>query len=269
MRDAFQNHASTTRFSDRVADYVRYRPGYPKGLVDTLSAEFNIGTSSVVADVGSGTGISSDLFLQLGCETYAVEPNDEMRAAAEARLGSNDLFHSICGTAESTTLEENSMNCVAAGQAFHWFDIDKTRDEFRRILRPNGLVALFWNVRLTKTSGFLAAYEQLLLDFATDYRQVDHRNVGQQTLTAFFAGAFESRTFSNEQRFDFAGLRGRLLSSSYVPNVDHKNHAPMLEQLERIFETYVDQDSVRFEYDTELFIGKLDQPDSQLGILRT
>lgn len=247
----------TNRFSDRVQAYVLYRPSYPPELAKTLATEFAIDSSKAVADIGSGTGISTELFLSLGCETFAVEPNDDMRSAAEDRHGSNSLFHSIKGTAEATTLKESSVDCVVAGQAFHWFDADRARNEFRRILRPNGIVALFWNVRLTETTEFLAAYEQLLLDFATDYCQVDHRNVGQESLAAFFDGPFETRTFPNKQQFDFAGLRGRLLSSSYAPNAGHPNHGPMLERLESIFTKHATNDSITFEYRTDFFVARL------------
>jgi SAM-dependent methyltransferase len=247
----------TGRFSDRVANYVAYRPGYPDALGDTLRREVGLSATSTVADVGSGTGISTDLLLRLGCQVYAVEPNAAMRQAAETRFSGETHFHSVAARAESTTLPDASMDAIIAGQAFHWFDRDQTRREFARVLRPSGLVALFWNTRRVDGTPFLQAYEQLLLEFGTDYAQVNHRRVDAASLAAFFGGPWESRVFAQEQVFDFDGIRGRLLSSSYVPGADHPRHAGMLAALRRIVDAYQEDGRVRLVYDTELFFGPL------------
>lgn len=248
---------STRRFSDRVADYVRYRPGYPAELGATLRREAGLGPGSEAADVGSGTGISAELLLAAGATVHAVEPNPDMRRAAEERLGDRPGFHSVDGTAEATTLPEASVELVTAGQAFHWFDHDAARSEFARILRPAGRVALFWNARRTQGTPFLRAYEELLQRFGTDYRQVDHTQLGHDVFSAFFAGPYRSWTFPNHQVFDFDGLRGRLLSSSYTPAADHPDREPMLRELRRIFERHQDDGRVRFDYDTELHLGRV------------
>jgi len=251
-------HESTPRFSNRVADYVRYRPGYPEELVQTLRDAADLKPTSVVADIGSGTGISTELFLRFGCVVLAVEPNREMREAAEARFREQPRFRSIDGTAEAMSLEAASVDLVVAGQAFHWFDVARTQAEFARILHPGGIVALFWNSRHLDTTPFLGAYEKLLQDFATDYRQVDHKRIDAAVLKQFFGGGhFQTQTFPNSQAFDFEGLRGRLLSSSYAPAAGHPSHAPMLRQLERLFQKHESDGRVRFDYDTELFFGCL------------
>jgi SAM-dependent methyltransferase len=247
----------TGRFSDRVEHYVAYRPGYPDALVEALQHDVGITPQSTVADIGSGTGISTELLLRIGCEVYAVEPNAAMRQAAETRFSGETQFHSVDARAESTTLADASVDAVTAGQAFHWFDRDRTRREFVRILRPSGRVALFWNTRRVDGTPFLRAYEQLLLEFGTDYDKVDHRRVDAASLRAFFGGPWESRVFTQVQVFDFDGIRGRLLSSSYVPAADHPRHAPMLQALRAIFDAHQQDGRVRLEYDTELFFGQL------------
>ncbi len=252
----------TRRFSDRVENYVRYRPGYPEEILQTLRAETGLSPASAVADLGSGTGISAELLLREGCTVYAVEPNAEMRTAAEARLGENPGFHSVAGTAEATTLPERSVALVTAGQAFHWFDIPRTRAECLRILQPGGWATLFWNVRRTGSTPFLRAYEELLLTYGTDYARVRHENVGPDVLGEFFGpGGYRTAVFFNVQSFDLEGLTGRLLSSSYTPGPGHPNHAPMLEELTRIFHTYQEEGRVRFEYDTEMFYGRPEVTD--------
>jgi SAM-dependent methyltransferase len=247
----------TGRFSDRVANYIAYRPTYPEALGDALRREVGLSAASTVADVGSGTGISSDLLLRLGCTVFAVEPNAAMRQAAETRFSGETRFHSVAARAEETTLATASVEAITAGQAFHWFNRDQTRQEFVRILRPAGLVALFWNTRRDDGTPFLRAYEALLREFGTDYAQVNHRRIDTPTLAAFYRGPWESRVFVQEQVLDLAGVRGRLLSSSYVPGPGQPRHAAMLAALERIVEAHQQDGRVRMVYDTELYFGPL------------
>jgi SAM-dependent methyltransferase len=254
------DHNSKARFSDRVADYVRYRPGYPDELLGTLQRVAGLTPSSVVADIGSGTGISANLFLQLGCEVFAVEPNREMRLAAEERFRGAPQFHSIDATAEATTLADSSIDLIAAGQAFHWFDPEATRREWLRILNPTCQVALFWNNRRTDSTPFLVAYEKLLHEFGTDYTEVNHTRIDHAALVGFFGDeTFQTFRFPYLQSFDFDGLKGRLLSSSYAPGMGHPRHEPMLQELWRIFEAYADNGRVSFDYDTELSVGSLNR----------
>ena len=208
----------------------------------------------MVADVGAGTGFSSEPFLRLGYTVYAVEPNGEMRRAAEEWLGPNPHFHSLTGTAEATALPDNAVDFVAAGQAFHWFDHSRASTEFRRILKPRGYVALFWNSRRKTSTAFLLAYETLLRQFGTDYKQVSRRT-SAPAFEKLFGGEVQRKVFFNEQQFDFTGLQGRLLSSSYSPSQNHPNHAPMIETLAQVFQEHEEHGRVTFEYDTELCFG--------------
>jgi SAM-dependent methyltransferase len=248
----------TARFGDRVADYVATRPGYPPAVLNLLRAEAGLTPASIVADVGSGTGLSARLFLENGNTVYGVEPNAEMRAAGEQFLAGYPGFHGVAGTAEATTLLDASIDLVVAGQAFHWFDPPRARAEFRRILRSGGFVVLMWNTRRVDTSPFLRGYEQLLQRYGTDYREVVHTNVDHAKLAAFFGpGGFQSFKLDNEQLFDREGLKGRLRSSSYTPPPGHPNFEPMMADLNRLFDTFHENGRVRFEYDTELYVGRL------------
>jgi SAM-dependent methyltransferase len=249
---------STLRFSSRVENYVKYRPGYPSDVVDALAKECGLTAKSVIADVGSGTGILSEVFLKNRNQVFGVEPNREMREAGEKLLGKYSNFTSANGTAEGTTLVDSSVDFVTAGQAFHWFDREQARKEFARILKPGGWVALIWNERLTDTSRFLRAYEYLLQRYGTDYATVDHRNVDTEAITAFFAPQpFTLRKFENRQVFDYAGLKGRLLSSSYTPEPGHPNHQPMLNALRALFDKQAINGKVSFNYATLLYFGRL------------
>jgi SAM-dependent methyltransferase len=244
----------TQRFSDRVADYVRYRPSYPPAMFERIRDAAGLGPGSVVADLGSGTGISTEPFLRLGCTVHAVEPNDAMRAAAEELLSGHPGFRSVAGTAEATTLPDRSVDLVAAGQAFHWFRPDPARVEIGRILRPGGRVALFWNRRREDTA-FGEAYETLLRRYGTDYSAVDHRNVGEVALDRVFAPGRERVPFENAQELGLEAMTGRLMSASYAPAKDHPDHAPMIRGLEEIFRAHQRDGIVRVEYETVLFLG--------------
>jgi SAM-dependent methyltransferase len=249
--------APEQRFSDRVENYVRHRPSYPGQILALLQREAGLRANSVIADVGSGTGISAKLLLRAGCKVFGVEPNREMRQAAERLLAGEPSFHSINGTAEATTLEDHSVDLVVAAQAFHWFKRPEARAEFSRILRSDGRVALIWNERQLDGTPFLRAYEQLLLTFATDYAQVRHENIGNQEFGEFFMdGAFTAHSMPNEQSFDYEGLKGRLLSSSYAPAEGRPDHEPMIEELARIFEQHQSGGLVCFKYDTRVYVGR-------------
>ena len=248
--------APQERFSDRVENYVRYRPGYPPGIPDLLRREAGLTPLSVIADIGSGTGISTQLFLTEGCTVYGVEPNHGMRQAAERLLAGWPRFHSVNGTAQATTLAGESVDLIVAAQAFHWFNTPETRAEFTRILKPGGPIVLIWNERQTEATPFLRDYEQLLLRFATDYATVRHENIDAAALEQFFAGPYSAHTFLNEQRFDFPALQGRLLSSSYAPAAGHPQHEPMIAELRRIFDLHQTNGEVCFLYDTRVYIGK-------------
>lgn len=245
------------RFSDRVANYVRYRPHYPIAVVEQLQRDVGLNANSVVADIGSGTRISAQLFLQQGCEVYAVEPNREMREAAEPSLSAYERFHSVAGMADATTLPDQSVDLIVAAQAFHWFQGPTTRAEFSRILKPTGHVVLMWNERHLDRTAFLRGYEQLLLTYATDYAQVRHENVQAEALQAFFVGGdYLTRVVPNEQRFDFEGLKGRLLSSSYAPPEGQPGHEAMIAAVQRLFDEYQENGQVCFSYDTRFHIGR-------------
>jgi SAM-dependent methyltransferase len=248
----------TERFSTRVADYVKYRPGYPPAVLRLLEEECGLDSTSIVADVGSGTGILAELFLRNGNRVHGVEPNREMREAGERLLASYTNFVSVDGRAEATTLDDNGVDFVTAGQAFHWFDPPHARREFMRILRPGGWVVLVWNDRRTAGTPFLEEYERLLLEYGTDYKEVSVKYAEESMLAALYgATAPVLKTFDNEQVFDFDGLRGRLTSSSYVPQPGHPNFEPLMRELEALFRRHERDGRVVVAYDTKVFYGRL------------
>ena len=248
---------SVERFSSRVKNYAKYRPGYPAAIIDLLTSECGLSSNSVVADIGSGTGKLSEIFLENGNVVFGIEPNAEMRASAEQILHGYSTFRSIEGTAESTTMAPASIDFVTAGQAFHWFEPDKARAESIRILKAEGWAVLIWNERLTDTTPFLRDYERFLLEYGTDYQEVRHENASEAIAKFFAPVVNELKTFANSQEFDYEGLKGRVLSSSYTPEPQDSRFEPMLQSLQEIFAKHERLGRVSFDYVTKLYYGHL------------
>lgn len=248
------NNNPTTRFTDRVENYIRYRPSYPAEFIEYMKSEGFLRSDSVIADIGSGTGISAELFLKNGNSVFGVEPNYAMREAAEKLLSAYGNFRSINATAEETTLPINSIDLIICAQAFHWFDIPKVKIEFKRILKPTGRICLIWNERILDGNPFLVAYEKLLLKYGTDYKKVRHENIDEKKLNEFFESGYTMKTFPNKQVFDLAGVTGRLLSSSYTPQYDSPLYEPMLAELNEIFDKNQVNGFIEFLYDTNVYV---------------
>jgi len=249
--------STVERFSNRVENYAKYRPGYPPEMLEFFKDHLGLTSKSVIADIGSGTGLSAVPFLENGNVVYGVEPNAGMRAAAEGSLKEFKNFRSIDGTSTDTTLDDKSVDFIIAAQAFHWFDPEPTRAEFKRILRPGGHVALIWNERQLDSTPFLREYEQLLLKYATDYKRVRHENIDREKLGAFFEKGFERHSFPNDQIHDFEGLKGRLLSSSYMPAEGDETFELMINELRILLAKHAEAGKITILYDTNVFCSQL------------
>ncbi len=246
----------TQRFSSRVENYIKYRPGYPKEVIETLKTECGLTTDSVIADIGYGTGILAEMFLQNGNPVYGVEPNREMREAGERLLKGYANFRSVAAKAEATMLDDDSVDFITAGQSFHWFDRAAAKVEFERILKSGGWIVLIWNERLV-TTPFLVEYEQLIKSFSIDYEKVDHRRIDPDIMRDFLGtDQFRLERFRNVQVFDYEGLKGRLVSSSYSPEPGHPNYELMIDSLQQLFQTYQDNGKVLVEYQTMTYFAQ-------------
>lgn len=249
---------SKQRFSNRVKDYHKHRPAYPVGIISILKTEKSLPPDAIIADIGSGTGMLSKLFFAQAKTVYAVEPNENMRRQAEKDFANVPNFISINGSAEKTTLPPASIDFITAAQAFHWFDREKARAEFKRILKPNGNVALVWNYRDVENDDLQRDYENILSTHIPNYKQLDHKNMTDEKIHDFY-GTTDIQQFSlpNSQLFDLSSFKGRVLSSSYVPKPPDATTQLILESVESLFEKFQQNGKIRFVYQTQMYLGQL------------
>jgi SAM-dependent methyltransferase len=248
------------RFSNRAAEYANYRPGYTREILSFLEEKCDLTNDSVVADVGSGTGILSKLLLHSGNRVLGIEPNDEMREAAEGLLGHHPRFESVAGAAEATTLANGSVVFIIAGNSFHWFDHHAARAEFLRVLKPSGRVAIVWNVRRKTGVPFLEDLERLLSEHRVDDSGVEaasYKNIYERTEAFFGAGGFETTRFPTAQSLDFEGLKGLVLSYSSMPAEGEPGSGAMLHDLEGVFRANESGGQVTMEYVVRVYCGSL------------
>jgi SAM-dependent methyltransferase len=248
---------STTRFSDRVEDYIRYRPGYPGAIIPFLERAAVLDKSTIVADIGSGTGILTRLFLDYGIPVFGVEPNDPMREAASVFLKDYPGYTPLSGTAEQTGLPESCVDLIVAGQAFHWFEPVQAKREFQRISIPGGHAVLIWNER-SEEGPFHAAYHELLKKYATDYQSVNHKNIPQTELIKFFLpNRMQAMEFDNEQPLDRLQLAGRIFSSSYIPGRNDPAYPQIMREIDLIYDRFSEAAGVVMKYRTMLYFGQI------------
>jgi ubiquinone/menaquinone biosynthesis C-methylase UbiE len=260
---ATDNTDSKERFSSRVDEYRQFRPSYPTTAIDLLQRQCSLSSASVIADIGAGTGILAELFLQHGNTVFAVEPNRAMRSACEELRSQYLELRCIDGSAEVTTLPDHCADFVTVGQALHWFNLERARAEFVRILQPGGWCVVIYNRRRISGDAFHDGYERLLPEFGTDYETVHRKYPQQEKLAEFFTSrngatpAMQQASFPNVQELDLEGLKGRILSSSYMPQPGHPRYPAMLRQVKELFSQCQQDGYVRLQYDCVVTYGRL------------
>lgn len=248
---------SCERFSNKVANYVKFRPSYPPQLVQTLIDQLKLTPASCIADIGSGTGIFSRLLLEHYLSVIAIEPNREMLAAAKDDLSSFADFTYRNSSAAQTGLTSNSIDLITVAQAFHWFHNNDTQREFKRVLKDTGHLALIWNKRDLDCE-FQEQYHQLLTQFCEEYQSVNHMNLSDQMLQQFYApNPLQTFNFHYSQQLSFVALLGRLQSTSYCPASHTAQYSALAAALKVLFNQYAKDDVITFNYISRLYLGRL------------
>lgn len=253
----------TEAFTPLAEDYARYRPGYPSEVLDVLKNACDLTRNSLIADIGSGTGNLARLFLAAGHQVVGVEPNHEMRNAAERLLSEYAAFRSLDGSAERIPLEKESVDLIAVGQALHWFDIDRARAEFGRILRPGGWVAVLWNDRLSDATPFTREYDAVTNALAAEKPPLCTVSFSANLDSLFGAATIQSAAFPHTQRLDLQGILGRARSSGYIAQPGCPGHEEQTKLMTDLFHRHQRAGVVEFHYLTQLHFARLDTNDSQ------
>lgn len=250
--------ANQARFTGRVDSYRRFRPSYPREILDFLRRNCGLTSESKVVDVAAGTGLFSELFLENGNSVIAVEPNDEMRAVCQERQALFPRFTVLNGTAETTGVPSGSADFITVAQAMHWFDLTKSREEFARVLRPNGWCVVAYNERRMGGDTFHDGFEEILIDFGADYHKVQRTHLGEEQLHAFFAPhPLRRRILPNAQLLDLDALVGRIVSSSYMPISGQPRYTEMRQAIEQLFHENQRDGQVHLEYNCAISYGQL------------
>ncbi|MCS4227350.1 class I SAM-dependent methyltransferase [Sphingobacterium sp. BIGb0165] len=245
---------SIERFTDRVVDYEKFRPNYPKEIIQILKEKIGLDKKWLIADIGSGTGLSTQLFLENGNDVFAVEPNREMRESLVHHFKTCRNLIALNATAEDTSIESSCVDLIFAGQSFHWFDRTACYNEFNRILTKNGHIVLVWNQR-DPTDAFQQEYEQFLRNHIPNYQSVSHKNICDDDLRRFFADRQMTKvSLPNQQVFDLKSFLGRVRSSSYFPKEGDENKS-LYDDLRLLFEKYAISQRIVFKYITEIYIS--------------
>lgn len=246
---------NTGKFTGRQEDYAAARPSYAEGLLELLRGLYAPPERFAAADIGSGTGKLSAQLLKSGFTVYGVEPNGDMRGAAEALLGGGTRFASVDGSDRDTGLPDRSVDFVTAAQAFHWFDGPAFARECRRILRPGGRVFLIWNMRADAPAnralaGVFRAYCPSFKGFSGGVTEDD------ETIRAFFGGQYEKRRFPNPLVFDRERFLRRCFSGSYSLREGDRDYPAYRRALEELFDAYARDGLLTQPNETLVYLGR-------------
>jgi SAM-dependent methyltransferase len=250
--------ANSEMFTGKASIYKKYRPDYPGEYIDYLAEYNSLGPQSVIADIGSGTGVLSRQLLDRGFQVFCVEPNDDMRSSAETELESYPGFTSINGTAENTGLAGKSADLITAAQAFHWFDKDMFKAECKRVLKEGANAALVWNSR-DASSPFVKDNAVIMKRFCSLFNGFSGGidDTPERFKTFFENGSYDHRVFRNDLQYDLDGFIGRTLSASYALNESSPGFKGFIAALTELFERYSKSGKVIMHNITQSYIGKV------------
>ncbi|MBE6813160.1 MAG: class I SAM-dependent methyltransferase [Ruminococcaceae bacterium] len=253
----FMTTDNTQKFSGIAREYTQSRPGYAQALLDCLFENYGFSASSVVADVGSGTGKFAKQLLEKGCFVFGVEPNADMRGIAENELCRFDNFKSVDGTAEHTTLPDGSVDFVTVAQAFHWFDGVRFKEECLRILKPDGVVCLIWNTRKEDADincQLYKIYEKYCPDFKGFHGGIKTHD---ERIRSFFDDNYEYLTFENPLYSDRDKFIKRSLSSSFSLKKGDRDFDSYIAELNALFDRFEVDGIAQVANQTVLYVGKI------------
>lgn len=250
---------TTVKFNGIANEYTQSRPGYAPEFIECLFDKYGFSASSVIADIGSGTGKLAKQILDKGCNVFCVEPNNDMRLVAERELCGYPNFKSVAGSAEKTLLHDNSVDFITTAQAFHWFDTKNFKAECSRILKQYGKVFLVWNMRNNEAAVNQELYK-IYSEFCPEFKGFSggikpHDN----RIKYFFDNNYEYITFDNPLYFDRERFINRSLSGSYSLKKGDCNFNSYIDAINKVFDAFENNGIVKIENQTVSYIGAVNQ----------
>ena len=248
---------SLNRFTTKAVRYDRYRWGYAPESIHHLLDITSLGRQSYVADIGSGTGILTKELVDKVDTIYAVEPNQVMRQIAECHLGQYPAFISVDGKAEATTLPDQSVDLIVVATALHWFEPEPTLQEFRRILKPDGWLAVFFHSKINQD------LYQALQTISCEENGWDltsgRKPIRGDSHTDYYFGEhqMEKVTFPQIRHENWEAFSGGILSDSHAPEDKNPKFPRFMADLRAVFDQFNTNGMIQIMGGTELMIGKI------------
>jgi ubiquinone/menaquinone biosynthesis C-methylase UbiE len=252
-----QVHSHTERFSGRVQAYLAYRPRFPREIVPFLREHGALRSGAVIADVGAGTGMLAEIFLEAGHRVLAVEPNVEMLEACRVLAAQHPALEVVEGSAEATTLPDASVDLIAVGRAMHWFDWPRAHREFQRILKPGGWVLVATNGHRDSGAPVSNRLSEILRKWRTDSAEADTRRDFSDRLQEFLdTSSWQRTTLHHAMTVDFATLLGYAESLTAIPRPGERGYDGMVAELRAVFEEYQRDGMLVTPLACQLFLGR-------------
>lgn len=248
---------STKFYFGKQEDYSKYRPSYPKELFEFLVKDYNLKNKDIV-ELGAGTGKFSKIASVYCNKIYYVEPNIDM--INKGKEYCNDCYNItfVNSSAENTKLPSYIADIIFAVQSFHWFDKFTVKEEVKRILKPNGYFAIIWNDWEDENNEFSKKYFKYVSEWNTKLtgRKYQHKNVDDRK-NFFKDGMYASHIFIHSKQYNLEMLVGLSKSLSYAPKEGDIYYGEFIKGIIEIFNDYQNNDYVRFDFHTEIYIGRI------------
>lgn len=239
-------------FDNKAKEYAIGRPTYPEEILNRIK-ELGMGEQLTIADIGAGTGLLTHMLCRLGCRVLAVEPNLEMLNECRKYCSNNTNIEYINAPAERTQLKEHSIEIITIAQAFHWFDKQLCKAEFKRILKENGYVITIWN-DMQEDSDFTKEYMNIIHKYEIRTTAGNSYFNPDKEKSNFFGQDYIKIYYDNWKTATEEMVICKALSLSYTPSKSDSDYDKFIQELNEMFSKYQQNGKVTFHYKTEVCI---------------
>jgi len=243
------HRAAQSGYSKASSTYASGRPGYPNEIDGWLRDTLGICSNKLVVDLGAGTGKFTARLVQTGAEVIAVEPVQPM---LDELRRSYPSVSAVEGNATRIPLGDESADALFCAQAFHWFASTETLDEIKRVLKPEGIFGLIWNIR-DETSDWVAALSRIMMPYEEGTPRF-HDGIWRSVFPADGFSELQELKFEYAHRGHFdAVVVDRIMSVSFIASQSLSKRKEVERQIRQMVNSYPDlsdETDVRFPYQT-------------------